>query len=126
MYLCLCLHWCASHHFATQMPEYEDKFSSNQGAASESIAADDGGVASALPTFAKDTELSKIHRAVARKFSPDDEAAIEAAVEIALLLSHSSQKNAEILVKTVLTDNFNLLSSTAATIRAETLSGPHK
>ncbi len=62
-----------------------------------------------------------------RKFSPDDQAAIEAAVEIALLLSNSSQKNAETLVKTVLTDNFNLLSSTAAIIRAETLRGqlPH-
>ena len=58
-----------------------------------------------------------------RKFSPDDEAAIEAAVEIALLLSNSNKRNAEILVKTVLTDNFNLLSSTAATIRSETLAG---
>lgn len=59
-------------------------------------------------------------RPSARKFSPDDEAAIEAAVEIALLLSSSSKKNAETLVKTVLTDNFHLLSATAATIRAET------
>jgi hypothetical protein len=72
-------------------------------------------------------ELSNDHkifesssRPSTRKFSPDDEAAIEAAVEIALLLSSSSKKNAETLVKTVLTDNFHLLSATAATIRAET------
>lgn len=61
-----------------------------------------------------------------RKFSPDDEAAIEAAVEIALLLSNSSQKHAETLVRTVLTDNFSLLSATAATIRAETINNGHK
>jgi hypothetical protein len=73
------------------------------------------------------SELSSDHkifesssRISSRKFSPDDEAAIEAAVEIALLLSSSSKKNAETLVKTVLTDNFHLLSATAATIRAET------
>lgn len=53
------------------------------------------------------------------KFSPDDEAAMEAAVEIAVLLSHSNNKNAQILFNSVLTDNYEKLSATAATIRSE-------
>lgn len=44
---------------------------------------------------------------------------MEAAVEIAVLLSHSNNKNAQILFNSVLTDNYEKLSATAATIRSE-------
>lgn len=104
------------------MSEYDRQFHSVSGGAvdttqprgsSQTSVAADGGGSNSRPSH--------------RKFSPDDEAAIEAAVEIALLLSNSSQKHAETLVRTVLTDNFSLLSATAATIRAETTSnGPKK
>lgn len=57
------------------------------------------------------------------KFSSDEEAAMEAAVEIAVLLSHSNSKNAETLYKSVVTDNYEKLAATAAIVRAEMSKG---
>jgi len=111
------------------LPGYSDNADNAGAAGAETVDPnlfemdDDEGDAEEEDTNHQQPTLSQAPSKHHHKFSPDDEAAMEAAVEIALLLSHSNNKNAETLFKSVLTDNYEKLSATAVTIRSEMSKG---